>query len=154
MQIVELCNVSWFVILPPFICADVCNLVNVTHLLNPWKPFPITGLPVLGWMMPQSEATRTTWETRPPWGSSTPSQLLTTLSFTTSPTHSWSWCLSSSKTCAGSKRSFTMRRGYKWPFLHIFTHCFLKIYIRNRCFKVSVQCRCLPLLLVPQVSGC
>lgn len=67
------------------------------------------------------EATRTTWGTRPPWGSSTPSQLLTTPICTTSPAHSWSWCLSSRRTCSGSKRSFIMRRGYRWPLLlHVF----------------------------------
>lgn len=64
---------------------------------------------------------RTTWGTRPPWGSSTPSRLLTILICTTTPTPLWSWCLSSSKTCAGSKRSFIMRRGYGLPlFLYVF----------------------------------
>lgn len=111
----------------------------VKHL----KLFPIAGLPASGWTTARWEATRTTWGARPPWGSSTPSRLLTILICTTTPTRLWSWCLSSSKTCAGSKRSFIMRRGYGLPLFYVFhlslVFLFLSLALSQRQFSRSLS---------------
>ena len=64
------------------------------------------------WTMHQFGGMRTTWGTRLPCASFTLSRLPTTPASTMTLTPSWSSCLSSSRTCAGSKRSCTMRRGY------------------------------------------
>lgn len=80
---------------------------------------------------------RTTWVTRPPWGSSTPSRHLTTPSCIMNPAHLWSWCLSSNKTLGGWKRSFIMRKGYRWPlFLSVFH---LTLFFLSISFNISNQ---------------
>lgn len=102
-----------------------CLKVGERTMFVKHKLFPVADLPASGWTTARWEATRTTSGTRPPWGSSTPSRLLTIRICTRTPTHSWSWCLSSSKTCAGSKRSFIMRRGCGLPrCLYVFQSLF------------------------------
>lgn len=70
---------------------------------------------VSGWMTPQWEASRRMWVTRPLCVCFTPNPPPIIRVSTMTRTPCWSWFLSSSRTSAGSKKSYMTRRGSVRP---------------------------------------